>query len=510
MGDVPHGFLAEQRKYAIEVREQGQHVPLDWELAVNDQPLERILKAGRDYFRFATEFFAGEIRLTVISKSKIHLDIQLVVEPDRYKLTRSDYASMIADIRRSTLALYRLGKVTLPAPTAASARRTALITIELVRTYFAKFEAAVDKIARMPARLLKNSDKQVNIFDAKRVNDRGLSRALRSKSVRKATQREVGAAPRLVAALKGNWAPDIVQSYRSETVDLYEHRAIVGFMRWLDSVLLNIVRNIDEEPEIDTAQVLRRRVESWRSRLNRLSRHEALRSISPDPCLKATTRFRISPDYASAFSAMSAIRAGLGDGHGLAPAVPIDRTYALYEMWCYIGLLRATTEIAPAARDLVAKLLLGLEDPAHLGIVLATGEVSKIDLNEQTSLTYQRRFTRVPDSEGARTHLLEAVPDVTISARNADGDCRALAIFDPKYRVGPSLLDGLRDLHVYRDAIVGADGQLIRLAVAMTPDARDLAAQPTAIPNDRPVAVTVRPGRDRAIFTALISAGAAI
>ena len=239
-------------------------------------------------------------------------------------------------------------------------------------------------------------------------------------------------------------------------------------------------------------------------------RRELFRGLSPDPTLRATTRFRMNPDYASAFSAMSAIRAGLGDGQGLAPAVPIDRTFALYEMWCYIGVLHAAATSQPAAAPEIAKLLQGLDDPSRLGVVLAGGALSAIDLGSKHSLTYQRHFGPKPDAEQVRTHHLEAIPDITVSASDEGGVCRALAIFDPKYRVGSSLLDGLRDLHVYRDAIVGTEGPLIRLAVAISPDAGKLAMDPNALPEDRPVAVTARPGKDREVFSSLLSAGASI
>lgn len=504
---MPAGFISEQRNYAIELKLDANSVPLDWELSVNDRPLERVFKGGRDQFRFSTEFFAGEVRLTLTGAGRIWFDVQLIVEPDRYKLTRADYAAMIADIRRSTIALYRIGNVTLPAPTAASARRTTLITLELVRMHLTQFEAAVERLTRRPARLLTASERRVDLLKARNIDDRGLSRALRSKSMRGATIAEGLAAPRLVGALKGNWIPQIVETTRTEVADLYEHRAILGFMRWLDTVLFGVLKHADDGAAIAASQVLRRRVEGWRLRLARLMRRELFRGLLPDPALRATTRFRMNPDYASAFSAMSAIRAGLGDGQGLAPAVPIDRTFALYEMWCYIGILHAAAASQPAAAPEVAKLLQGLDDPSRLGVVLASGALSVIDLGSKRSLTYQRHFSPKADAEEVRTHHLDAIPDITVSARNEHGVCRALAIFDPKYRVGPSLLDGLRDLHVYRDAIVGKDGPLIRLAVAISPDAGKLAIDPDALPKDRPVAVTARPGKDRVVFSSLLSSG---
>lgn len=501
---MPPGFISEHRVYAIKLQLNGEAIPLEWELSVNDQPLERILKKNAGYFRYSTEFFAGEIRLTLIGESKVRFDLQLIVEPDRYKLTRDDYSAMIADIRRSTLALYRLGKVTLPAPTSMSARRTTLITLELIRTHFGQFEAAIQRLARRPARLLTAYQHKVDVLKARRVDDRDIERALRSKSIRGANAAEARAAPKLVKALQGNWIPKLGETNRIETADLYEHRAILGFIKWLDAILLGFLEQTDNGLATDSSQLLRSRVERWRSRLARLARRDLFRKLKPDPALRATTRFRMNPDYASAFSAMNAMRAGLGDGDRIAPAVPIDKTFALYEMWCYIRLLKAATEMQPSTVVKVRELLQGLDDPSLLGFVLAGGDFSRIPLSPRHSLTYQRRFGPKIDAEGVYTHHLETIPDITISACNVEGQCCELAIFDPKYRVGSSLLNGLRDLHVYRDAILGNEGPLTKFAVAITPDGGTIGVAPKELAVDRPVAVTAKPGRESTVFSSLI------
>ena len=56
----------------------------------------------------------------------------------------------------------------------------------------------------------------------------------------------------------------------------------------------------------------------------------------------------------------------------------------------------------------------------------------------------------------------------------------SVVIFDPKYRAGASLLDGLRDMHVYRDAIVDSDGA--RLVRAVAPVAAPRRTKAAALP----------------------------
>lgn len=202
---------------------------------------------------------------------------------------------------------------------------------------------------------------------------------------------------------------------------------------------------------------------------------------------------------------MSRMRAGLGMGVAATPSLPLDRTYELYELWCYIGLLAAIAERFPDSRGKIAEILRGCRGASGLGIALATGKDTEFLLGPNLQIAYQRRFSLKPSADGARTLLLDVVPDITISRLADNGACTSLVVLDPKYRVNQSLLDGLRDMHVYRDAIVDAEGvQLVKAAVALAPRTN---AQPEAIeelPSDRPGVVALRPGQHRLKFLHLL------
>src|SRR5262249_13445875 len=156
------------------------------------------------------------------------------------------------------------------------------------------------------------------------------------------------------------------------------------------------------------------------------------------------------PDYSAAFSAMSRMRAGLGPGMFVAPALPVDKTYQLYELWCYIGLLAAVAERFPQSRSKIADILRGCEAPDLLGVKLARGGETEIQLDDQCYLTYQRRIGPQTSFDGAKTLVVDVIPDLCLSHRSQDGACDGLVILDPKYRTGQSLIDGVRDMHVYR------------------------------------------------------------
>ena len=345
--------------------------------------------------------------------------------------------------------------------------------MDLIRTNIQAFERAVAKIADQPARRLDAEAAQVDVHRAKHIGDRAISLALRSGKSRAATISEARAAPRLVGALGGGWIPTITEVRRTENADVYENRALLGFLRWLDSTLAMIAaRIVAGRAEINgaVAAVWVNRIGYWRSRVSGLARRGVFRGLAADPSLRATSVFRMHPDYASAFSSMVRMRAGLGTGSAVAPTIPLDRTFALYEIWCYVGLLQAASEAFPVCRDQISALLNGLHKPNRLGTVLANGELSSIDLGDGLTLTYQRRFSTKPDASGCHTNMIEAVPDVTIARVNSEGRCTGIVVLDPKYRGGASLMDGVRDLHVYRDAIRGdADRPIVSSAVALAP-----------------------------------------
>jgi hypothetical protein len=350
-----------------------------------------------------------------------------------------------------------------------------------------------------------------DILRARRIDDRALAVALRGGRSRVATAAETMAAPRLVGALGGRWTPRIAETRRQDRLDVYENRALLGFIRWLDSTLADLARRLARAGLEDVApgarEIYADRMSRWRKSIAALSRRDVFAGLAPEPALYATSMFRMHPDYAAAFTAMSRMRAGLGTGTAAAPSLPIDRTYSLYELWCYVGLLAAAVERFPGARQNVAEILRGFPSPRGLGVALARGGLSEIPLTSELRLTYQRRIGPNPSSDGARTLLVEAIPDVAISRVTPGGTCIGLVVLDPKYRAGASLLEGLRDMHVYRDAIVDANGaRLVKAAVALAPRPKDFPDATRALPIDRPGIASARPGHNPMVFAELLDA----
>lgn len=506
--DVPPGFFAETGRYELEVTLGHGRLPDDCEVLIGDVPADLVVRRGRAFYPFDVGFNAGFLTICVVRAARVLISTDVLVDPDQAKLTREDYAELLADITQSTLSLYRLGGLTIPASSAASGARAALVTLDLIRSGFDDLERAVCRVADQPNRRLASTNRRVDVLRARRVDDRALAQAMRSRDGRLATVAEMTACPRLVGALHGQWVPSILEAHRHDLADVYENQAILGFLIWLDGTLGSVSRlleagTIDLPPGLTA--IWTERLQNWRRRVSGLRRRDVFQGLKPDPALRSTSVFRLQPDYARLFRVMARIKSGLGAGGEATPLMPLERTFELYEIWCYVRLLVAAAELYPSSRREVTDILKGLESPHLLGTSLLSGDPSTVSLGDGLFLTYQRRFGPKADQSGCRTFLIDAVPDIVISRNDAAGRSAGIVILDPKYRNGASLRDGLRDLHVYRDAIRDEEGlALTRAATALAP--RPFPYKEDAIWDGTPApgVVPARPGHDADVFKRLL------
>ncbi|MGX9967084.1 DUF2357 domain-containing protein [Roseomonas sp. F4] len=507
---VPSGFFMENGRYEFLLLLDGLPPPSDVAVLVNDVPRDCLIRAGRAIFPYEAEFAAGAIRVDVVRARRVVASVEIVVDPAVAKLTRDEYAAMIAEISEATLALYRLGGATVAAAVGPSGQRSDVVTLDLVRTNIDAFERAVGRIADRPLRVLRSAVSETAIEHAKHLDDRALEGALRSRHARPASDAETRASPALVAALRGAWIPRIVERTGYESINIYEHRAILGFVRWLDAALGDMARRLSVRSAYSpdpAAAVQAARLALWRARLGGLARRSLFAQLRPDWHLRPTSAFRMRPDYAAAFNAMARMRSGLGGKVSAAPAVPLERTHVLYEIWCYVLILRAAAERYPAARAGVASILRGCASPSELGVRLLQGMAPAVHLEPSLRLTYQRRFSPMPDAGGARTLVVDAIPDIVLERLAPLGQVAGVVVLDPKYRTGASLLEGIRDLHVYRDAVLGSDGSpLVRAAVALAPRATFPPPIVGRLPRAAPCVAVARPGHDPAVFGRLLEA----
>ena len=498
-GTLPGGFLREACDYEFVLGGPGAGTAV---VVAGGRELDVLLRRGERVLPFRTDGYAGELRLACLDGNGRRLAaVDLVVDPDLAKATREDYATMVEQLAEDTAALYRLGGLALPGGIGKGARPDVIVA-ELVRSHFAMLRTALERIGDAPRRILRDTSSERDLASVVRLSDAGLAWGLRQPAVRTAAPAEAAAFPLLMRATCGLWVPKVRQARREESLDIYEHRAFAGFLAWLRGTLSGMLGRVPRGGDAAT-RAHADRLATLRRQTERLMALPFLAGSRPDFFLRPTPAFTRHPDYALAYRAMMAMRAGLNGtwSDGL-PRPTVDRTWQLYETWCWLRILRVAAEEHPAARGRIARLLdLDLARGAFQAEV-ASGRDESVQLGDGLLLGYHVRYSR--EGVDCRTALLEAIPDIVVE-RRAEGRTTGLVVLDPKYRrMGGSLAQGVRDLHFYRDAILRADGSRAVLGAAVMAPRPDLPVMGDRMPIDRPGIVRVPAGSGLDVFRDLL------
>lgn len=486
-------IIRENRRYYFDVRIDDVEIPWHWDVRVGSMPMPRHIIRGQTYFILDLGFYAGSLAFKVMTKGKVVASANVVVSPALTKLTVEQYSAMLEDLTDWTRAIYRLVGATIPASVAVG-ESNRLVTFNLISCYIDLLDTAVDRIADRPVNRYSSEHEDVSLFQARRVTNASLMKALRSPRVRRATSAEIAAAPALVAALGGHLAERIQQRRQSSHSSIYEHRALLGFLNWLDGVCNRLTIALVAEGR--NRNMLLSDITLWRAKIEKMRRRDVFHGIEPDRSLRPTNIFTMKPSYRSAFSIAMKLRQGLGE-NGLQVSLPIAETPLLYEMWCLGGFLMAVADNFPASHDAIRAGLKGLQSNGGFGWVLPQDAGWTIPLGDDIVLNYQLRLGPETGQYGLCTTVVGAIPDISLLALDDAQEAKSMVILDPKYRTGQSLQDGIRSLHFYRDAIVSSQGRKPVIgAAAIHPDP-SFPLGAAILQSDRPTTVMIRPGAQR-------------
>jgi hypothetical protein len=229
--------------------------------------------------------------------------------------------------------------------------------------------------------------------------------------------------------------------------------------------------------------------------------------------------FRNDPSYRRFFRIWQDMQLGIAAVFGEFLNLPLARTFELYELWCFLRLVRAgAEEFGPAALD-VRDLF--VSDAAG-GVTLATGAVT-VPVGSGWKLCFQKQYREFwvePECRGSYSRAM--TPDI-VAARDyvSPGEAGRLIVLDAKYRIDEALNDALSSIHTYRDALVqeaesGNVEGIVTAAYLLTPHVPVLGAgyRDTPMPGRlfhpdyrtgfRFGAVTLRPGMTPAEISAAL------
>jgi len=523
---IAAGAVREGASFLFELLECDNALTAD--LLIDDVPLEalRSRQPRTALWRWTPGFHAGVVQAVLrIPGTGLHR-FEVTTDPDIRKLTRDDFDAMVREILQDTQALFSLSAFRTGIARQKSSRPPPLARLEFLRSRADEILRAVDAIARAPRHFLQAVEVTLPAHRARRATGPEIIRSFRAGAVRTETSNP----SRLPAALGGRLPAQIRIRQRLSSIDIPEHRQIkaclMAWAAWLNGVADTLAR-LDRSSDAE----MRGTAGNWAIRTRHIARrlHSAARSGFMNDVghgaatLNMSALFRNDPVYHRFYRLWQDMNLGLAALSGDFLQMPLSRTYELYELWCFLRLLRAAAqEYAPESMDLST---LFLKD-ASGGITIAAGAIS-VPVGPGKMLCFQRQYREYwvePDGQGSFSRTM--VPDLVLTGTGFGSPASQLIVLDAKYRIDDGLNDALNSIHMYRDALMqeASGGQpegIVTAAYLLTPHVPLLGAdfQSTPVPGRlfhplyrdkfRFGAVTLRPGMNaedlRACLRAIIS-----
>lgn len=509
--EIPPGEVREAVSYLFELRECDD--ALDADLSIDDIPAEalRSRQPRVARWRWTPGFHAGVAEVALRLPGTGIRSFEITTDPDLRKLTRADFDTMVREVLEDTFALFSLSAFRKGIARQPGNRPPPLARLEFLRSRAHEIMRTVSAINSSPRHFLRAMEVTVPLHRAVRATGPEVIKSFRSGRIRT----ETNTTSRLPAALGGRLPARITLRQRQNSVDIPEHRQIKACLRawaaWLSGVA-ELLAKADKADDLE----IRTAAGSWAQRARRLAREfndatstDFMAEVSDGPAmLQMSSLFRNDPVYHRFYRLWQDMNLGLAALFGDFLQMPLARTYELYELWCFLRLLRAAVqEYSPAGAELGS---LFVADAAG-GVTIAAGSVI-VPVGTDKLFCFQRQYREYwvePESEGSFSRTM--VPDIVFAEKKAGSSRRRVIVLDAKYRINDGLNEALNSIHTYRDALVqevqsGQVEGIVTAAYLLTPHVPVLGTdfQKTAMPGRlfhpeyreqfRFGALTLRPG----------------
>lgn len=472
---VAPGTVHETGSYLFELHDSHDAATAD--LLIDDLPLEalRAHSANTARWRWSPGFHAGTIEAELRLPGQIARRFEVVTDPDRRKLTRDDFDAMVREILDDTFALFSLSSFRKAVARGTGGRPPAIARLEFLRSRVDELETVIAAIVRNPRRMLTAEEMVLPYHRASRATGPEVLRSLRSGRI----LQESASPSRLPAPLKGFLPERIRVRQRLSSLDLPEHRQMAACLRsW--AAWLSMAAELLGRSRPESHSELRQGAAAWATRCRRLSRRIShLGAAAPfaeageaPPHLVFSALFRNDPSYSRFYRIWQDMNLGIAAVFGEFLNLPLARTFELYELWCFLRLVRAgADEFGPAGLD-VRDLF--ITDAAG-GVTLAAGAVT-VPVGSGWKLCFQKQYREFwiePERRGSYSRVM--TPDVVAAHEPpTPGETSRLIVLDAKYRIDEGLNDALGSIHTYRDALVqetdsGAVEGVVTAAYLLTP-----------------------------------------
>lgn len=451
---IPSGSIKEASSYLFELRDSDD--ALDADLLIDDVPVEalRSRQPRVARWRWTPGFHAGSVEVALRLPGTGIRRFEITTDPDLRKLTRNDFDVMVREVLEDTFALFSLSAFRKGIARQSGSKPPPLARLEFLRSRAEEITQTIEAINRSPRHFLRAEQITLPFHRAARATGPEIIKSLRSGLIRTETNRP----SRLPAALGGRLPAQITIRQRRNSVDIPEHRQIKACLQswaaWLSGVadVLAKTSRSNDSDALSTAG-------SWAVRTRRIARqlNDAAGSgfmtevTDSPPMLQMSSLFRNDPVYHRFYRLWQDMNLGLAALFGDFLQMPLARTYELYELWCFLRLLRAAVqEYGSTGVDLNNLFVTN----AAGGVTISAGAVI-VSVSPDKVLCFQRQYREYwvePSGEGSFSRVM--VPDVVLAGTGFGSSGKQVIVLDAKYRINDGLNDALNSIHMYRDALV--------------------------------------------------------
>jgi hypothetical protein len=425
---ITDAYLTEAAEYKL--RYKGDSI----DFTIQDVPLPFYKQEDTFYATLLTPFQSGTLKISVNGQEFV-----TYIYPDQRKLTEEQYNLMIEEILEEAAICFQLCGLEIKVNASGQNRNLSWTQWSYIERSFQKLRQIFSKVEGQPIRRLQN---QTTIMKREKVQ--------RPELVTLAWLDRKG---------HGREIPTHVETIKTyETRDVYENQVLKQHV--ID--LYRLLRKY-EAVDIDSVTVKAKR---YKAILQHWVNSPFLTEINENKgSYNITQTFRKHPVYRMWYEWFDKLYKHNKEGIGLSYPIAIKDTFFLYEMWCYMQIVKILRE-SNLIKD-TSNLFKTTRDGLFLNLV--ENNQSSVHLLNGMTLYFQRSYQY--NTRTFHTYTQRMIPDIVMEGKNC------IIVFDPKYRVPGNIGTALGEMHKYRDGIIHRESgeKAVKEVYILTPTSDDQA-----------------------------------
>ncbi|MBU8769533.1 DUF2357 domain-containing protein [Cytobacillus oceanisediminis] len=415
-------FLTEATEYKL--RYSGNHV----EVMLQGIPVPFYQSNGSLYATITTPFQSGILKVSINNQN-----YETYIYPDDRKLTEEQYNHMLNDILEEANVCFQLSGLEKHVSVSERSRNLSWTQWSYIERSFFSLRQIYSRIQKQPFRQIEKLP-----IIMKREKIQRVEPSTMNWVDKKGYGQNI---PINIAAVKA-----------FETINVYENQVLKQQL----SDLYQLLRKYEAIKNLRIAK----KASKFKTIILFWLNSPFLKDISENQGhYKITQKFRKHPVYRLWYKWFDSLYKHNRKGLGFDYPIALRDTYSLYEIWCYMKVVKVLRESG------YIKHLSGLFKSTSDGLFLNLSEnhESRIQLSGNCSLYFQRTYQF--NSKSFHTYTQRMIPDIVLETENE------IIIFDPKYRVPENLGTALGEMHKYKDGIIYREtgSRAVREVFILTP-----------------------------------------